>query len=48
MKEPKQEKIQLLDTVEGNMEGYSKTKIERAKQVKQIYHKVGAPGMKNF
>ena len=47
MKEPT-EKIQLLETVEGNMEGYSKTEIERAKQTKQIYHKVGAPGMENF
>ena len=48
MKEPKKEKVQLLDTVESNMEGFSKTGIKRAKQVKQIYHKVGAWGIKNF
>ena len=50
MKKPSEEReeIQLLETVESNMEGYSKTEIDRAKQAKQIYHKVGAPGVENF
>ena len=41
-------KINLLDTVENNMEGYTEEQIKRAKNAKQLYHKVGTPGMENF
>ena len=38
----------LLNTVEENLMGYMQVEIDIAKIAKKAYHKLGAPGMRNF
>ena len=38
----------LVTTIKENLEVFSENQVERAKEAKRLYHKVGAPTVENF